>query len=160
VLTIRPLRTEDRPAARALLAAEGTRHAYAARAIEILDAVTAARENTEYDATVAEEDRVVVGVVLHGTVAGSVGAGMLYGGAVAPTARRRGVGRALVEGAVASLAAAGSRVVFAELPDAAALADVQSLLRRSGFAETGRVADLVRDGVAMVVWRREAEGVP
>ena len=173
--TIRPLRATDIPAARALLVAEDARHAYAARAVEILDAVvvvvvavaaaavvvvaTASGDGDgEYGAVAAVAGEALLGVALHGVVAGSEGAGMIHGIVVAPAARRAGVGRGLVDGAVAALVSSGARVVLAELPDDPALGDLHALLRRSGFVEDGRVADLVRDGVAMVFWRRDAPG--
>lgn len=56
--------------------------------------------------------------------------------AVVPTARRRGLGRALVEAAAGLLKPAGARTLWLEAAEdnAAALA----LYRAAGFAETGR----------------------
>jgi len=132
-----------------VLAAEATRHPYAARPIEILDAAGAEPEG-EYRAAVATGDAgAVVGVVLFGAVAGTIGGGTLYGVAVTPHARRRGVGRALVDHACAGLVAVGARLALAELPDDPALGDVRALLASAGFAERARVPDLVREGVAL-----------
>jgi GNAT superfamily N-acetyltransferase len=64
-------------------------------------------------------------------------------------ARRRGVGRALVETAVAELRDDGARFVIAELADAPEMRFVSVLLDACGFAEEARAGDLVRDGMAM-----------
>ncbi|HET7458071.1 MAG TPA: GNAT family N-acetyltransferase [Gemmatimonadaceae bacterium] len=146
-MIVRPLHAADVLAARALLA--DARHAYAGRPLEILDAA-AVQPGVEYHALVAEDDAgAVVGVVLFGVVAGTVGGGALYGVAVASGARRRGVAHALVERAADALATLGVRLAVAEVPDDPAVADVRALLDAAGFVERSRVPDLVRDGVAL-----------
>lgn len=158
-LRVRPLSAADAAAARALLDAERARHPYAARAIEILDAVTAAGEpGAEYRALVAEAGGAVVGVAIHGLVPGTVGAGALHTAAVAAGERRRGVGRALVDAAAAALAALGARFAIAELADDPSLGSAAALLAAAGFDEEARVADLVRDGVALRFLRRPLGG--
>lgn len=152
-MNLRPLTADDLAAARAILAVEAARHRYSARPIEILEAA-AARASTgdgEYRAVVAVDDAgSVAGLALYGLVAGTVGGGALYGLAVAEGARRRGVGRALVERACAELAALGARLAVAELPADPALGSaLRALLESAGFAERSRVPDLVRDGVAL-----------
>lgn len=149
-MIFRPLSEADVAPARRLVVAESARHAHAARPLEILEAA-AADPSGEYRAVAAADDDSgdVVGVVLFGAVAGTVGGGALYGVAVAPAYRRRGVGRAIVERACEGLAALGARLAVAELPDDPALADVRALLDAAGFGERSRVPDLVRDGVAL-----------
>ena len=157
---MRPLGAADVAAARAILGGEEGRHAYAHRALEILDAIDGARcEHAEYRALVAEGEGgagggAVTGVALYGLVAGTAGGGALYGVAVAPEARRRGNGRALVDAAAHALRGLGARFVLAELADDVALGSVARLLAASGFAEEARAADLVRDGVALRFLRR------
>lgn len=144
----------DWPSARAILAAESTRHPYADRALELLDA--AAASGTEYHAAVAAHDGDAVGVVVYGMTAGASGAGALYGIAVAAAWRRRGVGSALVRHATDDLRALGARFVLAEVPeDPLALGDVLAFLAAAGFRAEARVADFYRDGVGVAFMRRE-----
>jgi len=91
----------------------------------------------------------ITGFALYGFVAGAAGAGRLRAAAVAPLARRRGVGRALVENVVAELRDDGARFVIAELADAPEMRFLSVLLEACEFAEEGRAGDLVRDGMAM-----------
>ena len=156
-LLLRPLTPADLPAARALLEAERARHPYAERPLEQLESIASGGPDGEYRALVAADESGIAGVLLYGLVAGSVGAGMLFGAVVAPESRGRGIGRALADAGVAALVSSGARAVFAELPDDPALGDVRSLLARAGFSEEGRVSDLLRDGVALTIWRRAAE---
>ncbi|MFL5578270.1 MAG: GNAT family N-acetyltransferase [Gemmatimonadaceae bacterium] len=148
---VRPLAPGDVAAARALLGAESARHPYAARTLEILTAAAAAlgAPGAEHRALVADEGDAVTGVVLYGLVAGTVGAGAIFGLAVARDARRRGVGRALVDAAADALATLGGRFAVAELADDASLGGVAALLASAGFAEEARASDLVRDGVGL-----------
>ena len=149
---VRVARPEDLPAARALIAAELANNPYAARAFELVGAVDA---EGEYHGLVAEVAGRVVGVVVFGLVAGSQGAGSIYAAAVDPRARRRGVGRALVDAASTALAGLGARFAIVEVPDdPAATAPFVELLAVSGFGEAARVPDLYRDGVALAFWRR------
>jgi len=156
-VSIRPLSRSDLATARALLDAEAARHPYAARPRELLDAAAAqvGEVDAEYRALVATEGSEVTGVVLFGRVAGAVGTGALFGVAVGARWRHSGTGRALVAAAVDALDASGVRVVIAELPDDAAIGDARALLMSAGFVEEARVADLVRDGVAVSFMRRQ-----
>jgi ribosomal protein S18 acetylase RimI-like enzyme len=94
------------------------------------------------------------GFALFGEVAGARGAGRLRVVAVAPLARRRGVGRALVDGVVVALRESGARFVLAEVPDEPDARCFAVLLEGCGFHEEARAADLVREGVAMRYVRR------
>jgi hypothetical protein len=86
----------------------------------------------------------VRGIVLFGSIAGTEG-----------TARIRvvaGDGVAeLISAAVGNLAA---RKVVAEVPDDAHHSAMISALVETGFREAGRIADYVRDGVALVIMER------
>ena len=154
MLRLRAPHAEDWPAARALLAAESARHAYAERALEVLDA--AVRGSAEYRVVVAESGGTPVGVLVYGTTAGAVGAGALYGIAVAERWRRRGTGAELVRHGAEALRAGGARFALAEVPDdESAVGDVLGLLAAAGFREESRVPDFYRDGVALLFLRRE-----
>ena len=97
----------------------------------------------------------ITGLVLFGTVAGAVGTGRLHLVAVSAAARLRGVASALIAEAVSRLRQEGARVVFAEMPDDPGFAPARALLLRERFIEEARVADFYRDGVALLVLRRD-----
>lgn len=99
----------------------------------------------------------LAGLVLYGVVAGAVGTGAIRGVLVAPELRRRGIAEELVRGALRKLFEDGARLVVAELPDEPGLAGVRRVLERCGFEEEARVADLVADGVALVILRVERD---
>jgi len=105
---------------------------------------------------VAELEGTLAAIVVHGEYAGASGAGRLHLVVVAPHARRRGLGRLLVEAACNDLGAGGARFVLAELPlERPALAGYTAFLRALGFAEESRIEDFHRDGVPLVFLRRE-----
>jgi len=98
----------------------------------------------------------IEGVAVFGIFGGTSGAGRLHFVAVEPSVRRTGVARALVESAIAQLAAADARFVLAELPDDVdALPGAREFLGALGFTEESRVDDYFRDGVALSFMRRE-----
>jgi len=78
--------------------------------------------------------------------------------AVAPAARRRGVGRALVEAAAALAHAAGSRTMFLEVADGndPALA----LYAAAGFETVGRRRGYYASGADALVMRRDLNSRP
>ena len=96
-----------------------------------------------------------VPLVRYGLVAGAVGAGMLWpSGAddVADDARSAPVS---VDVAVAALRRGGARFVLAELPGDPQHARLAGALRAIAFGETGRIPDLVDDGVDLHFFRLE-----
>jgi len=97
----------------------------------------------------------ITGFVLFGHVAGTHHTGRVRAVVVTPFARRRGVGRALMTGALEELRRTGCHLVVAEVPDEPDLVYFAALLNGSGFRLEATVPDLVRDGVAMryFVWR-------
>ena len=116
------------------------------------DALRAALAGSEEERCMVARDRArgaVTGFVLFGFVAGAVGAGRIRAVGVAPLARRRGVGRALVDASVSDLRDEGARFVLVELPDAPEARFASLLLTACGFGEEARAGDLVRDGVDM-----------
>ena len=97
---------------------------------------------------------VVAGIALAGPVAGALGTGALLWLAVHPDRRRRGVGRALLDDALAELARAGARLVVCEMPADAAGASLIALLDQAGFEREGFIPDFYRDGVGLILWSR------
>lgn len=100
----------------------------------------------------------VTGFVLYGLVPGTSGAGRIRAVIVAPLARRRGVGRALLEAACDALERMSARFVMMELPDEPLMTFLTALIVTCGFAEEARAADLVAPGVAMRYFRRPLGG--
>ena len=122
------------------------------------------RERTEAALAGADEYRIVVrdgrgsglaGFACYGLTAGAEGAGALYAVVVAPRMQRRGYGRALVGDVLGRLGGVRARFALAEVPGDAAHASYIALLAACGFAETGRVPDLVADGTDLVLLRRD-----
>ncbi len=71
--------------------------------------------------------------------------------AVAPAARRHGIGRTLLAGALAAAAARGARAVFLEV--AATNAPARALYAGAGFTEIGRRRGYYADGTDALVLR-------
>jgi ribosomal protein S18 acetylase RimI-like enzyme len=151
---IRPLRAEEAPAARALVLGVVGDTPYRFQPLSALDAALGA-ESDEARALVAAEGEELVGLALYGRVAGTLGAGKLHLAVVTAGARLRGVGRRLADAAAADLAARGCRFVLAETPGDAMLAPGLELLARAGFAEEARVRDYYRDGIPLLLLRRD-----
>ena len=108
----------------------------------------------EYRALVADEGDRLAGVIVFGEVAGARGAGRIYLLAVDASARGCGLGAALVHAAFTDLGAHGARFVVIELPEEPRLAPAVRLAARTGFFEEARVGDYVREGVGLLVLRR------
>ena len=100
------------------------------------------------------DDGSVAGVVLSGLVAGALGTGALLWVAVQPGLRRRGIGRALVAGALGGFDRGGVRLVVAELAGDPATGPIAALLAGAGFEREAEIADFYRDGVPLILWRR------
>ena len=135
------------------LVTEGTGTAYREMPLYFLRLAFQAQPE-ESRAIVAVQGGAVVGVALFGMVAGAVGTGRIHFIVVDAAARRLGIGSRLCEAAVADLSAGGARAVIIEIPDDRALIAGRELLVRCAFAETARVADYYRDGVALIVLHR------
>ena len=142
----------DLRATRELLAGSIGQSPYAALAGCADDAVPG---GDECRALVADAGRDIIGVVVFGQVAGTIGAGKLHLVAVSTEARLKGAATELVRAALADLAARGARLVVAELADDPIFRPVRALLRRCGFVEEARIDDYYRDGVALIVLRHQ-----
>jgi ribosomal protein S18 acetylase RimI-like enzyme len=124
-----------------------------ARAAELLERAIAG--TPECQARVAIGDGgAVIGLAMHGLVAGASGTGALHWIAVDPASARHGVGRALVARALGELAGSGARLVVAEMSGTADHAPMIALLADAGFEREGDIADFYRDGVSLMLWRR------
>ncbi|HEX8848497.1 MAG TPA: GNAT family N-acetyltransferase [Gemmatimonadaceae bacterium] len=144
---VAPLAASHHAAARALLAGE--------RPAELLE--RASTGTAECVALAATRDGALLGVALYGEVSGTRHTGALLWLAVRPDARRRGIARLLLDGALAKLGETGTRLVVAELADDDAHAGMRALLAAGGFALEGTVPDYYRDGVALSLWSRRPE---
>lgn len=153
-LQIRPLTTSDASSARALVLGEVGGTPYTELPLTAVRRALDA-EGEEVRGLVAIDGQELVGLVLYGWVAGALATGKLHLIAVTAAARLRGVGSQLCESAVSDLASSGARLVIAEVPDDPALRPGLLLLQRCGLGEEGRIADFHRDGIALVLLRRD-----
>jgi L-amino acid N-acyltransferase YncA len=150
----RALIADDAVAARALVYAALGVTPYVDRAIELLDEA-ARRNGSEARALVIERDGTLAGLVLFGDVAGTQGAAKLHALVLDRGVNADDVGGRLIQAAVSDAAAAGARLLVAELPDDPAMGVVPSVLLHNGFREEARIPDFFRDGVALIFMRRE-----
>lgn len=154
MIAVRALRQEDLDAVSRLirLDLQSSNYPYAARsALEAL--VGGADPDTS--GLIAERGGDVAGVIVHGLIAGSVGAARLQWVVTDPSARHTGVARQLVVASLDALRQRGARVTFVELPGDPSLDPVKRLLTACGFAIETRVRDFYRDGVDLAVYRRD-----
>jgi ribosomal protein S18 acetylase RimI-like enzyme len=130
------------------------RTVYRESPMHFLRLAVSGRSEDESRGIVAVRAGRVVGCTLYGAVAGAVGTGRLHFIAVAPDARRLGIGALMCEAAVSNLTARGARNVIIEVPDDPAISDGHRLLACCAFAEVARVPDYYRDGIALIVLNR------
>jgi|SRR5688500_13435031 len=155
-LEIRPLQPSDRSAAQELAAGELLQSPYGELPASALSTALGG-QSAEARGLVAIADEDVTGLVVFGIVAGAMGTGRLHLVAVSAAARLRGVASALISAAFERLRSEAVRVVFAEVPDDPGLAPGRALLLREGFIEEARVADFFRDGVSLILLRRDLD---
>src|SRR5687767_2953673 len=153
-LTLRELRPADAAGVDAIVAPEIERSSYSAGVRAAVDAVLSAPAGESRGLVAIRRER-VVGVIVFGGTAGSLGAGRIQLIAVARDSRRSGIASALIDRALEVLTAEGMRAVFIELPDDPALSGVTRLLVRCGFRVDARVADFFRDGVDLAILRHD-----
>jgi ribosomal protein S18 acetylase RimI-like enzyme len=133
----------------------GTR--YMAGALDALRAAVAA-PGPDTRALASIRDARFDALIVFGFFGGTSGAGRVHFVAVDDSARRAGIGAALVRAAIASLANEGARLLLAELPDdPLALPGARAFLEALGFGEESRVENFYRDGIAQTFMRRELE---
>lgn len=148
----RPIAPEDAGGAHRLLVSRfgGTPHLD--RAVEILH-VAARGSDQEHRAYVVAQDGVVAGIALFGIIAGTDAGHRLH--ALVASSVEDEVGDCLLEAVVGTVAQCQGRFIVAELADEPALAATIALLRQRGFAEAGRIPDYFREGVPLVILRRD-----
>jgi ribosomal protein S18 acetylase RimI-like enzyme len=152
---VRPAVAEDRTAVSTLLrhAIPRSSHAdtpayFLRRAFDVGDA--------EARVLISERDDAVVGFVLFGEVAGTIGTGRLHYVAVTAGTQRCGIGTTLCEAAIAELFSRGARSVVAEMPDDADEPAGRALIERCGLTLVARVADYYRDTVDLLIFERRS----
>lgn len=153
-IVIRPIRREDRRAARELIEGEFGNSPYLETPLWALDE-SLGDDHPEAAALVAESRGELVGVALFGEYAGARGAGRAYLVVVTAGARLQGVGLRLLEAVHDALTARGARFVLAEVPDDAIGRPARELLDRCGYVEESRVPEFFRTGVPLLLLRRE-----
>ena len=153
LFTLRPLVARDAQAARALADAVLGDAPYGDHLRGALDSALSSATD-EYRAVVAAEGSALAGLIVFGETAGARGAGRIHLIAVDAHTRRRGIATALVQSACGDLAARGARFVAIEIPDDRRLDGARFAAERTGFHEEARVADYVRDGVSLLLLRR------
>ena len=145
----RAARAEELPLALALLDRDLGATSLLERAREVCALAIAGGGDDEHRALVATRGAALAGIVLFGAWAGTAGGARLH--ALAGDDQSRDV---LLAAALGESRAAGARYLLAELADEPALRPLREALRRAGFGEEARVADLVRDGVDLVMLAR------
>lgn len=154
-LTVRALDVEDATSARALLLpAWDGEHPHVEALLSRLDRA-AAQEGADSLGLAAMIGETLVGIAIFGMVAGALGTAALHGVFVAEEIRRRGAGSALMRGLLKVLTSDHARLIVAEVAEEDSLSEYRRFLSRQGFFMEGRIPDLVRDGVAVTLWRRE-----
>ena len=156
--SVRAYRPEDVDALRRLADPELERSTYRSGPRSAIDGVVSGTDPDARCLVAVDSHDAVVGFVIHGTIAGSEGAGRVQLLVTAPAVRRTGIARRLVEAATRELQAAGARFVVIEIPDDPALVHARSLFEAVGFQVDARVRDFYRDGVDLAVLRRDIGG--
>jgi len=152
VVRIRPIEPRDRETADALLRAAEGAGLSPGRSREIID-LTLGSGGREYRAVVADADGELVGVAAFGELLGSDRVMRLHLLALrAP--KHHEVGVRLLAAVDDAAKAAEARFIFTEMPDEPALSHTREALASAGYSEQARIADYVRDGVALVLLRR------
>jgi L-amino acid N-acyltransferase YncA len=150
-LAPRPIAPEDAAGAHQLLVSRLGVTPYVDRAVEILN-IAERGGDEEHRAYVVARDRTVVGLALFGKIAGTEAGFRLHLLLVVST---EDVGERLLEAVTQAVIDSGGRFLVAEIAEEPALTGTVSLLRDHGFDEAGRVPDYFRDGVPLVILRRD-----
>lgn len=153
-VTMKPVTASTAASVRSVAAAALRDSQHAESLLAALDAALAGASD-EHRAIVALHDGGVVGLIVFGETAGALGAGRISLVAVDASARDRGVAAQLVAAVCDDLAASGARFAMMELPGEPGFAPVHRLAVRMGFREQGRIDDYLRDGVPLILLRRD-----
>lgn len=121
-----------------------------------LDLVAAAeRGDPEVRALVIARDGTVAALALFGPVAGATGAWHLHMLLTAAGIVAKDVGGPLIDAALAEVRGLGGRFLLAELPADPVIGSALTLLRAKAFKQVGRIPDFFREGVALLLLRRD-----
>lgn len=151
-LAPRPIAPEDNSGAHQLLVSRLGVTPYIDRAVEILN-VAESGGDAEHRAYVVARDRTVAGLALFGMIAGTEAGFRLH--VLVVESKEGDVGARLLEAVIGAVGDSQGRFLVAELADEPALAATIGLLRENGFDEAGRIPDYFRDGVPLVILRRD-----
>jgi L-amino acid N-acyltransferase YncA len=151
-LAPRPIAPEDAAGAHQLLVSRLGVTPYVDRAVEILNIAErgADEENRAY---VVARDGTVAGLALFGKIAGTEAGFRLHLLLVVST--DGDVGERLLESVNAAVIDSGGRFLVAEIAKEPALFATITLLRHHGFEEAGSIPDYFRDGVPLLILRRD-----
>jgi hypothetical protein len=170
----RELRSHDAGAVRTLLMAELGSTPWQAAPLDALDEALRATGDAapnEAHGIVAERGEgtaeSIVGAILFGMYAGTQGSARIRALVVDRAVAREEnthcvehqatVAGQLLEHAARALRAAGARLVIAELPGDATLAAMLDALSHGGFQREGEIPDFYREGVPMLILRKELD---
>jgi hypothetical protein len=148
------LKPADAGAARARVSASFGGTPYEARILEQLEVAIGGNDNEcRALVAIAQNSSTLSGVALAGTVAAAHGVVKLHALVGDDRTALLALARAVVDGS----ARAGARMVVCEIADDAPFRVTVQVLRELGYAESGRIADFVRDGVALLIltWRSQ-----
>src|SRR5205085_12540678 len=107
----------------------------------------------EHRAYVIARDRTVAGLALFGKIAGIESGFRLHLLLVISSADD--FGERLLESVTSAVVDSGGRFLVAEIADEPALSATIALLREHGFDEAGRIPHYFREGVPLVILRRD-----
>ena len=157
-IAVRPYRADDATDIRQLTERELDRTEYRSGPRSAINGVVDGTDGDSQCLVAVNHDDAIVGFIVHGTLAGSEGAGRVQLLVTEPGFRRTGIARRLAEAAMGDLRSAGVRFIVVEMPDDPALAPARSLFETGGFREEARVRDFYRDGIDLAVLRHDIDG--
>ena len=159
-LVLGPLEARDLgPLDRVLRATGAFDEAEVAVANELL-ALGTSPDPQGYEFIVAREGDLALGYVCFGDVPLTDAVHDLYWIAVAPEAQGRGVGRALMEAAEASLSARAARMLLIETASKPGYAATRAFYAARGYQVIARFPDFYRLGDDKLVFAKRFDGVP
>lgn len=153
-LIVRAAVTGDLGAALALVGEESRKNPWVGRIPELFGSAVRGDTGFEYRAVVGERDSEIVGFAVYGSVPGTIGTGILSAVLVGSRSRRAGVGTAILRGAIMDFRTVSTRMIIAELPKDMYLSRYRAFLNANLFFEEARIEDYYRDGVDMIISRR------
>jgi L-amino acid N-acyltransferase YncA len=151
-LAPRPIAPEDAAGAHQLLVSRLGVTPYVDHAVEILNRAERG-EDEENRAYVVARDGIVAGLALFGRIAGTEAGFRLH--LLLVVSSEVDVGERLLEAVSHAVIESAGRFLVAEIAHEPALAATTVLLRKHGFEEAGRIPDYFRDGVPLLILRRD-----